>query len=125
MDSDTTTAEAVFQHHLAAFAAGDIDEILKDYTEDSLVIYDDRVARGREEIRKFFAHWLEHLLPPGCQFELERLQTVDDLVFITWRAESEDKVFELGTDTFLIRGGKVERQTVAAKIRAKAPTPAS
>lgn len=116
-------AEAVFQHHLEAFAAGDIDEILKDYTDETIVIYDDRVARGREEIRKFFSHWLENLLPPGCRFDLERLQAVDDLVFITWTAETDRLRFELGTDTFLIRGGKVVRQTVAAKIVARDETP--
>ena len=113
-------AQSVFEHHLEAFAAGDIDEILKDYTEDTVVIYDDRVARGLPEIRDFFRHWLEELLPPGCRFDLERMQVVDDLVFITWTAESEKLVFDLGTDTFLIRDGKVQRQTVAAKIRPKA-----
>ena len=112
-------AEAVFRHHLDAFAAGDVDEILKDYSDDTIVIYNDRVARGRAEIREFFNYWLESLLPPGCRFDLDRLEVVDDLVFITWTAESEKWVFELGTDTFLIRNGKVERQTVAAHIRAK------
>lgn len=115
-----TGAREVFQHHLDAFAKGDIDEILKDYTEETIVIYNDRIARGVSEIRGFFTHWLTELLPPGCEFDLDQLQVVDDLVFITWTAESEQLVFELGTDTFLIRGGKVQRQTVAAKIRVKA-----
>lgn len=110
-------SESVFQHHLDAFAAGDVDEILKDYTDSTIVIYNERVARGREEIREFFDHWLESLLPPGCRFDLEHRQVVDDMVFITWTAETEKLVFELGTDTFLIRDGKIVRQTVAAKIR--------
>jgi ketosteroid isomerase-like protein len=118
-----TSAEEVFQHHLSAFAEGDIDEILKDYTEDTIVIYDDRIARGLAEIRKFFSHWIEELLPPGCRFDLDRMLVVDDLVFITWTAESEHLLFELGTDTFLIRDGKVLRQTVAAKIRNKDVVP--
>ncbi len=113
------SAEAVFRHHLEAFGTGDVDEILNDYTEDTVVIYDDRVARGLVEIREFFEHWLEALLPPGCRFDLEHLQATEDLVFITWTAESEKLVFELGTDTFLIRDGKILRQTVAAKIRRK------
>ena len=113
------TAEAVFRHHLEAFGAGDLDEILTDYTDDSVAIYDDRVARGRDEIRAFFEHWLEALLPPGCRFDLERLQATEDLVFITWTAETEKLEFELGTNTFLIRDDKILRQTVAAKIRRK------
>ena len=113
------SAEEVFQHHLEAFGAGDVDEILKDYSDETIVIYDDRTARGLAEIRAFFEHWLEALLPPGCRFDLEQLRVADDLVFITWTAESEKLDFELGTDTFLIRDGKVLRQTVAAKIRRK------
>lgn len=113
------TTEEVFQHHLEAFAAGDVDEILRDYGESTVVIYNDRVARGLDEIRGFFEHWLATLLPPGCRFDLDHVQIVDDLVFITWTAESEKLEFELGTDTFLIRDSKVLRQTVAAKIRQK------
>jgi uncharacterized protein (TIGR02246 family) len=112
-------AESVFQHHLEAFAAGDIDEILKDYTDDTLVIYDDFVARGRDEIRKFFERWINEWLPPGCDFDLEQIRAVDDMVLITWTAESEKYRFEFGTDTFLVRNGKIERQTVAAKVVAK------
>ena len=114
-----SSTEEVFRHHLEAFAAGDIDEILKDYSESTLVIYNDRVARGLAEIRLFFEHWIDELLPPGCRFDLDHVQVVDDLVFITWTAESEKLEFELGTDTFLIRDSKVQRQTVAAKIRRK------
>ena len=44
---------------------------------------------------------------------------VDDMVFITWTAESEKYRFEFGTDTFLVRNGKIERQTVAAKVVTK------
>ena len=111
--------EDVFRHHLDAFAAGDVAEILKDYTDDTIVIYNDRVARGLDEIRDFFHFWLESLLPPGCRFDVERLEVADDLLYITWTAESEKWVFELGTNTFLIQDGKVQRQTVAAHVRAK------
>lgn len=113
-----TTTE-VFQHHLEAFAAGEVDEILKDYSDSAVVIYNERVARGLDEIRLFFEHWLDALLPPGCRFDLDHVQIADDLVFITWTAETEKLEFELGTDTFLIRDSKVQRQTVAAKIRQK------
>ncbi len=113
------TTQEVFQHHLEAFAAGDVDEILKDYSDETIVVYDDRVARGLDEIRAFFEHWLDQLLPPGCRFDLDHVQIADDLVFITWTAETEKLEFELGTDTFLIRDSKVVRQSVAAKIRQK------
>ena len=113
------SAEEVFRHHLEVFGAGDLDQILSDYTDESVVMYEDRVARGREEIREFFHHWIDNLLPPGCRFDLERLEATEDLVLITWTAESEKWLFEFGTNTFWIPDGKILRQTVVAPARAK------
>jgi hypothetical protein len=36
--ADTEETQAVLDHHYAAFAAGDLDEIMADFTEDSVVI---------------------------------------------------------------------------------------
>ncbi len=113
------SAEEVFRHHLEVFGAGDIEQILSDYTDDSVVMYEDRVARGRAEIREFFLHWITDLLPPGCRFDLDRLEATEDLVWITWAAESEKWLFEFGTNTFWIPDGKILRQTVVAQVRAK------
>lgn len=35
------STEVVLNHHLQAFAAGDVDETMKDYTEDSVLIVPD------------------------------------------------------------------------------------
>ena len=113
------TANEVFDHHLAAFGAGDVDEILRDYTEDTVMIYGARSWRGLAEARAFFAMWLDELLPPGCRFDLIDRQVTDDLVYITWTAESDAYVFDFGTDTFLVQDGKVARQTVATLHRRK------
>ena len=109
----------VFAHHLQAFAAGDIDEILRDYREDSVMLYGDRVWRGLAGARAFFKLWIEDWLPPGCRFDIIDQQAVDDLVYLTWTAESDAYVYDLGTDTFLINDGKVVRQTVASLRRRK------
>ena len=38
--------EATLGHHLGAFGAGDVDEIMRDYTEDSAIITPDGPLRG-------------------------------------------------------------------------------
>ena len=107
------SANEVFDHHLSVFGSGNIDEILTDYTEDTIMIYGDRVWRGLSGARDFFHLWLDDLIPAGSRFDLIDRVAVDDWLYITWSAESPRYLFDYGTDTFLIRDGKILRQTVA------------
>ena len=50
---DNTTRQ-VLEHHLGALAAGNLDAILSDYTDDSTLIGPDGVAKGRQAIRASF-----------------------------------------------------------------------
>lgn len=113
------SANEVFDHHLEAFGGGNINEILRDYTDDTIMIYGDRVWHGLDGARDFFSMWLDDLLPAGSRFDIIDRHVVDDLVYITWTAESDKFVVDYGTDTFLVRDSKVVRQTVATQHRPK------
>ncbi|MEM7541011.1 MAG: nuclear transport factor 2 family protein [Pseudomonadota bacterium] len=113
------SAEEIFDHHLEAFGAGDLNEILTDFTDQTVMIYGDKVWRGVEGARDFFNMWLDDLLPAGCKFELIDKIATDDMVYITWTAESDNYVFDYGTDTFVMKDDKVWRQTVATHHRHK------
>ena len=39
--------------------------------------------------------------------------------YIVWHAETPDNVYELGTDTYVIRDGVIETQTFTAKVTPK------
>lgn len=82
------TAAEVFEHHLQAFAAGDIDQILLDYDEHSVMLYGERVWRGLAGARAFFTLWLEQWLPSGSRFDIIDRQAVEDMGYLTWTAES-------------------------------------
>ncbi|MEM7468449.1 MAG: nuclear transport factor 2 family protein [Pseudomonadota bacterium] len=108
------TPDEVFDHHLEVFGDGDMDGILSDYTEQTLMVYGDKTWRGLVGARDFFNMWLDELIPAGSKFDLTGRVCVDDLLYITWTAESAKYKFEFGTNTFLIRDGKVIYQTVAS-----------
>jgi hypothetical protein len=42
-----------------------------------------------------------------------------DYAYILWSAETADNVYEVGTDTFVVRDGKIVAQSFAAKITPK------
>ena len=42
-----------------------------------------------------------------------------DYAYILWNAESADNSYELATDTFVVRNGKIVAQSFAAKMTPK------
>ena len=50
------TSETVLQHHLAAFGNNDLNELIKDYTEESEVWTPDGAIVGLKAISSFFSY---------------------------------------------------------------------
>jgi predicted SnoaL-like aldol condensation-catalyzing enzyme len=75
--------------------------------------------RGSEAIRTFFVRMFEEFAKPGMSFEMLRQEVDGDTAYIVWRAETADKIFELGSDTFIVRNGKIVTQTFGGKISPK------
>jgi hypothetical protein len=106
-----------FRRHVAAFTAGDLDAVLNDFGEQSVVITPDGVYEGLQRIRALFRGLLAEFGAidrgdsPG--FSFDALQVRHDTLFIAWHAESMHHVFPFGTDTFICKGGKFARQSIA------------
>jgi hypothetical protein len=85
--------------------------ILTDYDDDARFHTEARTYRGKTEIREFFEGFMASL-PPGAAdaFSLRTLRTDGDLAYITWSAGDE---IPLGTDTFVVRDGRIVSQTFA------------
>ena len=117
MATQVDTARQVFEHHLSAFGAGDLDGILSDYADDSIPIGPDGALKGRQAIRGFFERVLASLFKPRTyEFTMDTMHVVDDVVYIVWHANCASADIVFAADTFLIRGGKIAVQTFAAKI---------
>ena len=110
--------EATLTHHLESFGKGDLDGLLSDYTEESKIFTPDGVLEGTAAIRPFFEK-LVGMFPPGSKFEMVKQIIDGEIAYIVWTAESEKVNVVLGTDTFLIRDGKILTQTFAAHTEAK------
>ena len=109
--STGTSTQATLDHHLQAIGEG-IDALMQDYTEDSVLITPDATHRGLADIRGFFTAFMEGL-PAGMMdsFKLNRTEVAGEVAYIIWEAKPW---FPLGTDTFVVRDGKIVYQTFAA-----------
>ena len=111
--------EKTLLHHLQAFGEGDVDAVMSDYTEDSVVITPDGSLKGPGEIRPLFEKFLREVIPPGSAFEMLQQVIEGEVAYIFWSAESPKYNIPLGTDTLIIRDGKIAIQTFAGQIEPK------
>ena len=111
------STQEVLDHHLQAFAAGDVDELLKDYTDTSVLMEPNGTHRGASALRAFFAPVFEGLFRPGSYDATVDRSTVEgEVAYVVWHSKNQGAEVSLGTDTFVIQGGKIHVQTFAAKV---------
>ena len=104
------TPQEIFQHHAGALIAGDIDEVVADYSDDALFITPDRVLRGKAGVREAFTQLLDDL--PNATWDVPTQVFEDDVLFIEWSAVAEKTRALDGIDTFVFSGDLIRVQTV-------------
>jgi len=104
------TTEAVMQHHEAALLSGNLDELAKDYTEDSVLFTPIETYKGPESIKAAFAA-LMNMLPPEAlaNFKVTKQDIRGEYVYLLWTAAP---TFPFAGDTFHIHNGKIMMQSV-------------
>ena len=113
MKAQPDSTEAIVRNHLQAFVEQKgIDAILSDYDDNARFHSEARTYQGKQEIGDFFTSFIASL-PAGAtdRFSLRTLRVDGELAYITWSAGRE---IPLGTDTFVVRNGKIVSQTLAA-----------
>jgi ketosteroid isomerase-like protein len=113
---EPTDTEAVVRNHLDAFVTRKgVAAILADYDEDARLYTEAKVYRGKPQIGEFFVDFIASL-PAGAidRFSLTTLRVDGELAYITWSAGDD---IPLGTDTFVVRNGRIVSQTVAMYAR--------
>lgn len=108
----STTVEQILMHHLIAFGDNNLDEILKDYTEQSIVMTPNGTLKGLAEISTFFKDFFE-AIPTGSAFSMQQKIIEGNVAYIAWASKSNKAKIPMGTDTFVFEGDKIQYHTVA------------
>ena len=107
------STEEVLDHHVRVLAQGELEEVLKDYAEDAVLIQPDGIVRGHDELRAFFKNSIENCLPPDARQTVEIRRVCGQMAYIVWNAESRFCRIPFGTDTFVVQNGKIVMQSYA------------
>jgi len=116
LELKTTTTQEVLDHHFQAFLNNDVEEIMKDYTEESEIWTGEGPIRGLESIAAFFSYAFTVLPKEGTQLGVKQKIVNKNRAFIIWNANSPFISILTGADTFLIEDGKITLQTVATHM---------
>jgi len=111
--SEEASVRATWERHIDAWKRSSVVEIVADYDERSVVIINDSVYRGQAEIGKAFA-LLFATFAKVKETAIDRIMIERNSVYLLWRATLVDDRKVLGTDTFVIRDGVIELQTIMA-----------
>jgi ketosteroid isomerase-like protein len=110
------TTQSVIDHHLQSFHARDLADLMSDYDAGAVLFTPSGPQRGRDAIEGLFRALLDEFGKPGATFRLHRLTVDGEHGYIVWSAQTADNVYELGTDTFVVRDGKIAVQSFAGRV---------
>jgi ketosteroid isomerase-like protein len=112
MKTAPPVTETVVRHHLQAFVEQkEIAAIVDDYDDEARLYSEAKIYRGKQEIHGFFSDFIASL-PAGAidRFTVRNFLVDRDVAYITWCVGSD---IPLGTDTFVVKDGKIVSQTFA------------
>ena len=111
MSDASSVTESVLGHHLGAFVSKDLDQLLSDFTEESILIGPDATYKGLDAIRGFFAPFLEGFTQEMIDaLNLQRQDVQGEYAYVVWDLGD---IAPLGTDTFHVVDGKIMMQSFA------------
>ena len=113
------STKEVLDNHLKCFGEGDLDGILSDYAPAAVLFTSDGPLRGVDAMRPLFQGLIAEFGKHGTTFSMKRQFVDGDYAYILWTAETADNVYEVGTDTFVVRDGKIVAQSFTGKITPK------
>jgi hypothetical protein len=89
-----------------------VDDILSDYTEDSVLFTPNGPIRGLVGLRAFFEAFTKNATPDMmAAYQMVRQDVGGEIAYIVWKAEP---FVLLATDTFVVRNSKIMAQTFTA-----------
>lgn len=117
--SVSNNSRNIIMNHLGSFQNLDLEAVVSDYTNESVLITQEATYTGTEELKSFFSNLMTHFPKQKSSFELDKMVVVDTMGYIVWHANTPSLEVFLGTDTFVIKDGKIHQQTFCAQMKFK------
>jgi hypothetical protein len=118
-DREMASTKEVVDNHLKCFGEGDLKGILSDYAPGAVLFTPDGPLRGTDAMRPLFQALIAEFGKPGAVVSMQQQSVEGEYAYILWTAETADNIYEIATDTFVVRNGKIVAQSFTGKITPK------
>lgn len=109
-----TEIEAVLNHHVQALISRNIDNIMEDYTDDSVVFTPTATFKGLQGIRAGFTAMLGMFTPEVlANMKANKQEIEGEYAYVLWSALP---AVPFGGDTFYVHDGKIIMQSFVGQL---------
>ena len=116
----STESEIVVKQFLANWDARNLDAMMMSYTDDSAVLLpQQKPFKGKEQIHNLMKGFVDDFSKPGAVWDTYALTSEGQVVYILWKGETAANKFPFGSNTFVVKDGKIAYQTIAFSPVAK------
>lgn len=116
----TAESESVVKQFLAAWNARNLDGMMSAYADDAAVLVpEQKPFEGKEQIRTLMKGFVDDFSKPGAMWDTYAVTAEGEIVYILWKAETPANRFPFGSNTFVVKDGKIAYQTIAFSAEAK------
>ncbi len=105
----TRTPEEILTAHVLAVTEGDMPRVLKDYSDDAVLLTPQGALLGHEGVESFYAQALAML--PGLQLSATSVVSGGNALLVNWTASSSTGSISDGVDTFVFADDSIKVQT--------------
>lgn len=110
-------SKKIVLHHLDSFYNHDIDSVMTDYTNESVIITLQNTYRGLKEIRDFITEFVNFFPKGETVLVLDKIAIENEVAYIVWHAKTPELEVSLGSGTFIIKQSKIVHQTFIGQLR--------
>jgi ketosteroid isomerase-like protein len=110
---------AILDRHLAAFFSYDLKGVMADYDKDIVFFTAEGPLIGVDAVQPLFEKLIGEFRQPGARFTIQQFFVEGDHGYLLWTAETTANVYEMATDTFVVRNGRIAAQSFTASVRPK------
>src|SRR6516164_2062946 len=118
-DREMASTKEVVDNHLKCFGEGDLKGILSDYAPGAVLFTPNGPLRGTDAMRPLFQALIAEFGKPDAVVSMKQQSVEGEYAYILWTAETADNIYEIATDTFVVRNGKIVAQSFTGKITPK------
>ena len=102
--------EQVLDAHRKATLDADMPKLMACYAADAILITSEGAFKGKAAIQELFETYYENA--PNVKLSFGKRIIERDTCLLEWSSESDAGSIPQGADTYIIRDGQIQRQTI-------------